>query len=66
MPVEFLGTIGVKPSGSNTAIHIIGGGIDPDYFCRFTKAHEDSDFDGVLVDHTSATDGIHIAEAATT
>ena len=65
MPVEFLGMIGVKPSESNAAMHIIGGGIDHDYLCRFTRAHEDSDFDGVLVGYTSASaDGLHVAQAA--
>ena len=55
MPVEFLGMIGVKPSESNAAMHIIGGGIDHDYLCSFTMAHENSDFDGVLVGYTSAS-----------
>ena len=65
MSVEFLGMIGVKPSESNAAMHIIGGGIDHDYLCRFTKAHEDSDFDGVLVGYTSGSaDGLHVAQAA--
>ena len=36
MPVEFLGMIGVKPSESNAAMHIIGAGIDHDYLCNFT------------------------------
>ena len=65
MPVEFLGMIGVKPSESNAAMHIIGGGIDHDYLCNFTMAHENSDFDGVLVGYTSASaDGLHVAQAA--
>ena len=65
MPVEFLGMIGVKPSESNAAMHIIGGGVDLDYLCNFTKAHEDADFDGVLVGYTSgAADGLHVAQAA--
>ena len=65
MPVEFLGMIGVKPSESNAAMHIIGGGIDLDYLCQFTKAHEDAGFDGVLVGYTSAAaDGLHVAQAA--
>ncbi len=65
MPVEFLGMIGVKPSEQNAAVHIIGGGIDHDYLCRFTQAHENSDFDGVLVGYTSGSaDGLHVAQAA--
>ncbi len=65
MPVEFLGMIGVKPSEASAAMHIIGGGIDRDYLCRFSQAHEDSDFDGVLVGYTSGSaDGLHVAQAA--
>ena len=65
MPVEFLGMIGVKPSEDNAAVHIIGGGISREYLCEFTRAHEDSDFDGVLVGYTSgAADGLHVAQAA--
>ena len=65
MPVELLGTISVKPSESSAATRIIGGGMDHDYLCQFTKAYEDSDFDRVLVGYTSAPDdGLHIAHAA--
>ena len=64
-PVDFLGMFGVKPSESNAALHIIGGGIDRDYLCDFAMAHENSDFDGVLVGYTSASaDGLHVGQAA--
>ena len=65
MPVEFIGMIGVKPSERDAATSIIGGGVDRDYLCEFTRAHEESDFDQVLVGYTSAAaDGLHVAQAA--
>ena len=65
MPVEFIGMIGVKPSEQDAATSIIGGGVDRDYLCEFTRAHEEADFDQVLVGYTSAAaDGLHVAQAA--
>ena len=65
MSVEFIGMIGVKPSEKDAAVSIIGGGVDRDYLCEFTRAHEDSGFDQVLVGYTSAAaDGLHVAQAA--
>ena len=65
MPVEFIGMIGVKPSERDAATSIIGGGVDRDYLCEFTRAHEEADFDQVLVGYTSAAaDGLHVAQAA--
>ena len=62
MPMNVLGMIGVERPRSDSTVHIIGGGVDPEYVVEFTKAHEDADFDAVLVGHTSASaDGFLIA-----
>ena len=62
MPMNVLGMIGVERSQSDSTVHIIGGGIDPEYVVEFTKAHEDAGFDAVLVGHTSASaDGFLVA-----
>ena len=54
MPMNVLGMIGVERPRSDSTVHIIGGGVDSEYVVEFTKAHEDADFDAVLVGHTSA------------
>jgi len=65
MPINVLGMIGVAPSTSTTALHVIGGGVDADYIARFTQAHEASGFDAVLVGHRSTSaDGFLIAQHA--
>ena len=62
MPMNVLGMIGVERPRSESTVHIIGGGVDPEYVVEFTKAHEDADFDAVLVGHTSASaDGFLVA-----
>ena len=62
MPMNVLGMIGVERSQSDSTVHIIGGGIDPEYVVEFTKAHEEAGFDAVLVGHTSASaDGFLVA-----
>jgi alkanesulfonate monooxygenase len=65
MPINILGMIGVTPPASTSTVHIIGGGVDPDYIARFTQAHEDSGFDAVLIGHRSTSaDGFLIAQHA--
>ena len=62
MPMNVLGMIGVERPRSDSTVHIIGGGVDPEYVVEFTKAHEDAGFDAVLVGHTSASaDGFLVA-----
>ena len=51
MAFNVLGMIGVEPQ-EGAAVHVIGGGIDPDYLVRFTAAHEHAGFDAVLVGYT--------------
>ena len=61
MSIRILGMIGVAPTEGAT-VHVIGGGIDPDYLVRFARAHEDAGFDAVLVGYTSASaEGFQVA-----
>src|SRR5204863_4198324 len=56
VPVEILGMIGVKPEGADgPAVHVIGGAIDTRWARDFARAHEDADFDRVLVGYTSTS-----------
>jgi alkanesulfonate monooxygenase len=65
LPINILGMIGVAPPTSNSTLHVIGGGVDPDYIARFTRAHEDAGFDAVLIGHRSTSaDGFLIAQHA--
>ncbi len=66
MPVEFVGMIGPAPGRAEGGrVHVIGGGIDPEFLCRFAQAHEASGFDRALVGYWStAADGLQVAAAA--
>lgn len=63
MPMNILGMIGVAPPVSTSTVHIIGGGIDGGYITDFAQAHENSDFDAVLIGHSSSSaDGFMVAQ----
>ena len=65
MPINILGMIGVTPPASASTVHIVGGGVDADYISTFTQVHEASDFDAVLIGHSSSSaDGFAIAQHA--
>src|SRR5262245_56434400 len=66
MPVEFIGMIGVKPEGADgAAVHVIGGAIDPAWVRDFSRAHEQADFDKVLVGYTATSaEGFLVASHA--
>ncbi len=65
MPINIIGMIGVASPTSSSTLHVIGGGVDPDYIARFTRAHEASGFDAVLIGHRSTSaDGFLIAQHA--
>jgi alkanesulfonate monooxygenase len=66
MPVEFIGMIGVKPEGADgAAVHVIGGEIDPAWVRDFSRAHEQADFDKVLVGYTATSaEGFLVASHA--
>ena len=63
MPINVLGMIGVSAPPDDATVHIVGGGIDAQYITDFSKAHEASDFDAVLIGHSSSSaDGFAIAQ----
>ncbi|MGE0820722.1 MAG: LLM class flavin-dependent oxidoreductase [Candidatus Binatia bacterium] len=63
MPINILGMIGVAPPAGGATVHVIGGGIDRDYVCRFSQVHEQAGFDAVLVGYTSSSaEGFQIAQ----
>ena len=65
MPMNILGMIGVAPPGGGATVHVIGGGIDREYLCRFAQAHEQAGFDSVLVGYTSSSaEGFQVAQYA--
>ncbi|MGD0982154.1 MAG: alkanesulfonate monooxygenase, partial [Solirubrobacteraceae bacterium] len=60
MPVEFIGLISTRDA-SETRIRS-GAAVDRDYLRRFVRAHEDSDFDRVLIGYASGQpDGLQVA-----
>src|ERR1700722_10385294 len=63
MPVEFIGMIGTK---DESEIRLSAGPvIDPDYVRRFARAHEDADFDRVLIGYSSTRpEGTQVAAYA--
>ncbi|HKA53585.1 MAG TPA: LLM class flavin-dependent oxidoreductase, partial [Candidatus Binatia bacterium] len=65
MPINILGMIGVAPPAGGATVHVIGGGIDPDYVCRFARVHEAAGFDAVLVGYSSSSaEGFQVAQYA--
>jgi alkanesulfonate monooxygenase len=63
MPVEFIGLISTRDS-SETRVKP-GPTIDRDHVRRLTRAHEDSDFDRVLIGYMSGhPDGLQVAAYA--
>jgi alkanesulfonate monooxygenase len=63
MPVEFIGLISTRDF-SETRVKA-GPTIDRDYVRRLTRAHEDSDFDRVLIGYQSGhPDGLQVAAYA--
>jgi alkanesulfonate monooxygenase len=64
MSVEFIGMIGTRPGSetSGPSVSILGGYVDPDYVRDFTRAHERSGFDRVLIGYGSTgPDAIAVA-----
>ena len=53
MPVKIIGMIGVTPPTNDATVHIITGGISAEYLRSFAQAHEQADYDLVLVGYTS-------------
>jgi alkanesulfonate monooxygenase len=63
MPVEFIGLIATHEGSESRAFE--GPFIDPAYVTRFAQAHEQSDFDRVLIGYASVTpDNLQVAAYA--
>src|ERR1700730_10117820 len=55
MPIKIIGMIGVTPPRSDATLHVIEGGLSPDYVVQAARAHEASGFDLVLVGCSSSS-----------
>ena len=65
MPINVLGMIGVSRPQTESTVHIVGGGLDGDYVKAFSRVHEASDFDAILIGHSSSSaDGFLVAQHA--
>src|SRR3954462_8182087 len=63
MPVELIGLIATQEASETHAS--AGPLVDPGYVRRFARAHEDSDFDRVLIGYSSASpDNLQVAAYA--
>lgn len=61
MPVRLTGMIGVTPP-AGTSLHVIRGAMSREYLTEFTRAHEESGFDSVLVGYYAASaEGFNVA-----
>ena len=70
MPVRIIGMIGVTPPSSDATLHVIEGGLSPNYVTEAARAHETSGFDLVLVGYSSSSAegflvALHAAEQTT-
>jgi alkanesulfonate monooxygenase len=62
MPLNIIGMIGVAAPGQS-AVHVIGGGIDSQFLTLFAQTHEQSGFDAVLVGYSSSSaEGFQVAQ----
>ena len=65
MALQVIGMIGVAPPADDATVHIIDGGVSPEYLVEFSKAHDRAGFDLVLVGYTSTSaDGWAVATHA--
>jgi alkanesulfonate monooxygenase len=65
MPVRIIGMIGVAPPKSDATLHVIEGGLSPNYVVDAARAHEASGFDLVLVGYSSSSaEGFLVAQHA--
>ena len=55
MPISLIGMIGVTPPKSAATLHVIEGGLSPNYVTEAARAHEAAGFDLVLVGYSSSS-----------
>src|SRR5215468_12117977 len=53
--MRVIGMIGVTPPQSAATLHVIEGGLSPNYVAEAASAHENSGFDLVLVGYSSSS-----------
>src|SRR5271154_46037 len=54
MTIRIIGMIGVSPPASDATLHVIEGGLSPNYVTEAARAHEAAGFDLVLVGYSSS------------
>ena len=55
MSIRVIGMIGVTPPSSAATLHVIEGGLSPNYVTEAARAHEAAGFDLVLVGYSSSS-----------
>ena len=55
MTIRIIGMIGVSPPASDATLHVIEGGLSPNYVTEAARAHEAAGFDLVLVGYSSSS-----------
>ena len=55
MPVRVVGMIGTTPPAGDATLHVLEGGLAPDYVTQFARAHDQAGFDLALVGYTSSS-----------
>src|ERR1700692_217275 len=55
MPIRIIGMIGVAPPTGDATLHVLEGGLSPDYVTQFARAHDAAGFDLALVGYTSSS-----------
>ena len=55
MSIRIIGMIGVAPPASDATLHVIEGGLSPNYVTEAARAHEAAGFDLVLVGYSSSS-----------
>ena len=62
MPVRILGMLGVSPPQEGSNVHIIAGGISPEWVVKNAREHESAGYDEVLLGYYSTSaDGFSTA-----
>jgi alkanesulfonate monooxygenase len=55
MPARIIGMIGVAPPAGEATLHVIEGGLAPQYLVEFARAHDEAGFDLALVGYSSSS-----------
>ena len=55
MPARIIGMIGGAPPAGEATLHVIEGGLSPQYLVDFARAHDEAGFDLALVGYSSSS-----------